>query len=248
MPDFTFPKVDGFEFLSPRAKVGKPFSTLFIAEDNDAHFALNGTYDRHFPLYSLTNILGASTNSRPSISLINRLGTETKLSGAMTPQIFKEKINRREIGRKNEIHPTLGNSGLALNRIYYREFLIPKLDPRYSLIIDKKFITNTIQNPPAQFVDIGNVPTTVFESFTKGILVKFSNKYWRCLVSTKNYPSATDNSWQQLPERQSIFTADIYGIFGSNVQYLQTYSEDRSFRPEQQDTSLVTYNVSCFYG
>ena len=248
MTDFTFPVVSGHEFLAPRNKVGKPFSTLFIADDNDAHWQLNGTYDKHFPLYALTNIIGASTNSRPSISIINRLGTETKLSGAMTPQIFKEKINRREIGRKKEIHPTLGNQGLVLNRIYYREFLIPKLDPRYSLIIDKKFITNTIQNPPAQFVDIGNVPTTVFESFTKGILVKFSNKYWRCLVSTKNYPSATDNSWQQLPDRQSIFTADIYGIFGSNVQYLQTYTEDRSFRPEQQDASLVTYNVSCFYG
>ncbi|UQS94929.1 hypothetical protein Pam2_49 [Pseudanabaena phage Pam2] len=248
MTDFTFPVVSGHEFLAPRNKVGKPFSTLFIADDNDAHWQLNGTYDKHFPLYALTNIIGASTNSRPSISIINRLGTETKLSGAMTPQIFKERINRREIGRKKEIHPTLGNQGLVLNKIYYREFLIPKFDPRYSLIIDKKFITNTIQNPPAQFVDIGNVPTTVFESFTKGILVKFSNKYWRCLVSTKNYPSATDNSWQQLPERQSIFTADIYGIFGSNVQYLQTYSEDRTFRPEQQDTSLVTYNVSCFYG
>lgn len=248
MPDYTFPKVDGHEFLSPRAKVGKPFSTLFIAEDNDKHFTLNGTYDKYFGLYVLTNIQGASTNSRPSIKIINRLGTETKLSGAMTPQIFKEKINRREIGRKKEIHPTLGNQGLVLNRIYYREFLIPKLDPRYSLIIDSKFITNTIQKPNEQFTDLGAEPSSVFEPFAKGSLVKYSGNYYRCLVPTKNYPSATDNSWQQLPERQSIFTADIYGIFGTNVQYLQTYSEDRTFRPEQQDTSLVTYNVSCFYG
>lgn len=248
MPDFTFPKIDGYEFLAPRNNVGAPFETIFAAEDNLLHQKLNGSYDKFFPLYALNNIIGSTTDYRPSILLINQLGTEKKLIGAMTPQIFKEKINRREYGRKKEVHPTLGNSNLVLNRVYYREFIIPKLDPRYSLIIDKKFITNTIQNPPAQFVDIGNVPTTVFESFTKGILVKFSNKYWRCLVSTKNYPSATDNSWQQLPERQSIFTADIYGIFGSNVQYLQTYSEDRTFRPEQQDTSLVTYNVSCFYG
>ncbi|QIW88491.1 hypothetical protein [Pseudanabaena phage PA-SR01] len=248
MTDFTFPVVSGHEFLAPRNKVGKPFSTLFIADDNDAHWQLNGTYDKHFPLYALTNIIGASTNSRPSISIINRLGTETKLSGAMTPQIFKERINRREIGRKKEIHPTLGNQGLVLNKIYYREFLIPKFDPRYSLIIDSKFITNTIQKPNEQFTDLGAEPSSVFEPFAKGSLVKYSGNYYRCLVSTKNYPSATDNSWQQLPERQSIFTADIYGIFGSNVQYLQTYSEDRTFRPEQQDTSLVVWNVSCFYG
>ena len=248
MPDYTFPKVDGHEFLSPRAKVGKPFSTLFIADDNDSHFNLNGSFDKHFPLYALTNIIGASTNSRPSISIINRLGTETRLTGAATPQIFKEKINRREIGRKSEVHPTLGNPNLALNTIYYREFLIPKFDPRFSLVVDGKFITNTIQKPDKQFTDLGAEPSSVFEPFSKGSLVKYANRYYRCLVPTKNYPSATDNSWQQLPERQSIFTADIYSIFGTNVQFLQTYTEDRTFRPEQQDTSLVTYNVSCFYG
>ena len=248
MPNFTFPRVDGHEFLSPRAKVGKPFSTLFIAENNDAHFNLNGTFDKHFPLYALTSIQGASTNSRPSISLINRLGTETRLSGSVTPQIFKEKINRREIGRKSEIHPILGNSGLALNTIYFREFLIPKFDPKYTLVVDSKFITNTIQNPSQQFTDLGASPSSVFEPFAKGSLVKYSGNYYRCLEPTKAYPSATDSNWQQLSERQSIFTADIYAIFGSNVQFLQTYSEDRTFRPEQQDTSLVTYNVSCFYG
>ena len=248
MPDFTFPKVDGHEFLSPRAKIGKPFSTLFIAENNDAHFSLNGTFDKFFPLYSLTNIGGASTSYRPTISLIAANGTERKLTGLMTPTIFKERINRREVGRKAEIHPILGNSGLVLNTIYFREFLIPKLDPKYSLIIDKKFITNTIQKPSNQFTDLGATPSSVFEPFAKGSLVKYSNKYYRCLEPTKTYPSNNNNSWQQLPERQSIFTADIYGIFGSNVQYLQTYTEDRTFRPEQQDTSLVTYNVSCFYG
>ncbi|MCA2594059.1 MAG: hypothetical protein IM526_02710 [Microcystis sp. M38BS1] len=248
MPDFTFPVVSGHSFLAPRNQVGKPFSTLFIAEDNDAHFSLNGTYDKHFPLYTLTNIVGATTSYRPSISLINRLGTETKLTGSVTPQIFKEKINRREIGRKNEIHPTLGNPNLALNRVYYREFLIPKLNPKYSLVIDNKFITNTIQKPSEQFTDLGASPSSVFEPFTKGSLVKYTNHYYRCLEPTKTYPSGNSTQWQQLPERQSIFTADIYGIFGSNVQYLQTYSEDRTFRPEQQDTSLVTYNVSCFYG
>ena len=248
MPDFTFPLVSGHEFLAPRNKVGKPFSTLFIAENNDAHFNLNGTYDKHFPLYSLTNIVGASTSYRPTISLINRLGTETRLSGAMTPTIFKERINRREVGRKNEIHPILGNSGLALNTIYFREFLIPKLDPKYSLIVDSKFVTNTIQKPADQFTDLGAEPSSVFEPFARGSLVKYSNKYYRCLEATRAYPSATDSNWQQLPERQSVFVADIYSIFGSNVQYLQTYSEDRTFRPEQQDTSLVTYNVSCFYG
>ena len=248
MPDFTFPKVDGHEFLSPRAKIGKPFSTLFIAENNDAHFSLNGTFDKFFPLYSLTNIVGASTSYRPTISLIAANGTERKLTGLMTPTIFKERINRREVGRKAEIHPILGNSGLVLNTIYFREFLIPKLDPKYSLIIDKKFITNTIQKPSNQFTDLGATPSSVFEPFAKGSLVKYSNKYYRCLEPTKTYPSNNNNSWQQLPERQSVFTADIYGIFGSNVQYLQTYTEDRNFRPEQQDTSLVTYNISCFYG
>jgi hypothetical protein len=248
MPDFTFPLVSGHEFLAPRNKVGKPFSTLFIAENNDAHFFLNGTYDKHFPLYSLTNIVGASTSYRPKISLINRLGTETQLTGSVTPQIFKEKINRREVGRKSEIHPTLGNQGLAVNRIYYREFLIPKFDPKYSLIIDKKFITNTIQKPSNQFTDLGATPSSVFEPFVKGSLVKYANAYYRCLEPTKTYPSGNNNSWQQLPERQSVFVADIYSVFGSNVQFLQTYSEDRTFRPEQQDTSLVTYNVSCFYG
>jgi hypothetical protein len=248
MPDFTFPRISGHEFLAPRNQVGKPFSTLFIADDNDSHFNLNGSFDKHFPLYALTNIIGASTNSRPSISLINRLGTETRLTGAATPQIFKEKINRREIGRKSEIHPTLGNPNLALNTIYFREFLIPKFDPKYSLIVDGKFITNTIQKPNEQFTDLGAEPSSVFEPFAKGSLVKYSGNYYRCLVPTKNYPSATDNYWQQLSERQSIFTADIYSIFGTNVQFLQTYTEDRNFRPEQQDTSLVTYNVSCFYG
>ena len=248
MPDFTFPLVSGHEFLAPRNKVGKPFSTLFIAENNDAHFVLNGTYDKHFPLYSLTNIINAPTSYRPKISLIAANGTERKLTGAMTPTIFKERINRREVGRKPQVHPILGNSGLALNTIYFREFLIPKLDPKYSLIVDSKFITNTIQKPAEQFTDLGATPSSVFEPFARGSLVKYSNKYYRCLEATKAYPSATDSNWQQLPERQSVFVADIYSIFGSNVQYLQTYSEDRTFRPEQQDTSLVTYNVSCFYG
>jgi hypothetical protein len=248
MPDFTFPKIDGYEFLSPRNRVGKPFETLFAAENNQLHENLNGTYDKFFPLYALTNVQGASSDYRPSVNFINGLGTETKLSGYLTPQIFKEKINRREFGRKNEVHPTLGNQGLILNRVYFREFLIPKFDPRYSLVVDGKFITNTIQSATNQFTDLGNMPSSVFEPFAKGSLVKYSNQYYRCLKPTKNYPSATDSDWQQLPERQSIFTADIYGIFGTDVQYLQTYTEDRTFQPEQQDTSLVTYNVSCFYG
>jgi hypothetical protein len=173
MPDFTFPVVSGHSFLAPRNQVGKPFSTLFIAEDNDAHFSLNGSFDKHFPLYALTNIINASTSYRPTISLINRLGTETRLTGSVTPQIFKEKINRREIGRKSEIHPILGNSGLALNTVYFREFLIPKFDPRYSLIVDSKFITNTIQKPTDQFADLGASPSSVFEPFAKGSLVKY---------------------------------------------------------------------------
>jgi len=248
MPDFTFPKVSGFEFLAPRNSVGVPFETIFAAEDNSFHQKINGTYDKFFPLYTLTDIVGATTNYRPSINLIGATGNETKLKGALTPTIYKEKINRREYGRKSQIHPTLGNQGLVLNRIYFREFIIPKFDPRYSLIVDSKFITNTIQKPNEQFTDLGEKPSSVFEPFAKGSLVKYANRYYRCLVPTKNYPSATDNAWQQISERQSIFTADIYGIFGSNVQYLQTYTEDRTFRPEQQDTSLVTYNVSCFYG
>jgi hypothetical protein len=166
----------------------------------------------------------------------------------MTPTIFKERINRREVGRKAEIHPTLGNSNLALNTIYFREFLIPKFDPRYSLIIDSKFITNTIQKPTEQFTDLGATPSSVFEPFAKGSLVKYANNYYRCLEPTKVYPNKDNPNWQPISELQSVFTADIYGIFGSNVQYLQTYTEDRTFRPEQQDTSLVTYNVSCFYG
>jgi hypothetical protein len=248
MPDFTFPKIDGFEFLSPRNSVGIPFETIFAAEDNSLHQKLNGTYDKFFPLYILTNIQGASTNYRPSINLISATGTEKKLTGSLTPIIYKDKINRREYGRKEQVHPTLGNKGLILNTIYYREFLIPKFDPRYTLIVDSKFITNTIQRPAEQAIDIGKATPSVLEAFPRGSLVKYSNYYWRCLKATKAYPTATDSDWQQLPERQSIFTADIYSIFGSDVQYLQTYSEDRNFRPEQQDTSLVTYNVSCFYG
>jgi hypothetical protein len=248
MTDSLFPKVDGHEFLAPRNSVGVPFETLFAAEDNSLHQKLNGSYDKYFPLYVLTNIQGSKTDYRPSINLINATGTETKLKGVMTPTIYKEKINRREVGRKNDVHPILGNKNLALNRIYYREFLIPKLDPRYSLIIDSKFITNTIQKPANQFTDIGNMPSSVFEPFTKGSLVKYSGNYWRCLEPTKAYPNSENTSWKQLPEQQSIFTADIYSIFGSNVQFLQTYTEDRTFRPEQQDTSLVVWNVSCFYG
>jgi hypothetical protein len=248
MPDFTFPVLKGHEFLSPRAKVGKPFSTIFAADNNDLFFKLNGSYDKFFPLYILTNIQGASSNYRPNINLIGATGLEKKLTGAMTPTIYKEKINRREYGRKDEIHPTLGNKNLVLNRIYYREFLIPKFDPRYTLIVDGKFITNTIQKPADQFTDIGNMPSSVFEPFAKGSLVKYSGNYWRCLEPTKAYPSSEDINWKQLPQQQSVFTADIYSIFGSNVQFLQTYTEDRIFRPEQQDTSLVTYNVSCFYG
>jgi len=248
MTDFTFPKLEGHEFLSSRNQVGKPFSTIFSAEDNDLHQKLNGSYDKHFPLYILTNIQNATSDWRPSLNLINRLGTETKLSGALTPTIFKEKINHREYGRKADVHPTLGNPNLVLNRIYYREFLIPKFDPRYTLVVDGKFITNTIQKPAEQFTDLAASPTIVFEPFAKGSLVKYSNHYWKCLEPTKAYPSGADNHWQQLSERQSIFTADIYSIFGSDVQFLQTYTEDRDFRPEQQDTSLVTYNVSCFYG
>jgi hypothetical protein len=248
MPDFTFPVVNGHTFLAPRTAVNKPFETIFAAEDFSLHDRLNGTYDKFFPLYILTNIQGASTSYRPSISLIAANGTEKKLTGAMTPTIYKEKINRREYGRKNDVHPTLGNKNLALNRIYYREFLIPKFDPRYTLIVDGKFITNTIQKPANQFTDIGNMPSSVFEPFIKGSLVKYSGNYWRCLEPTKAYPSGEDINWKQLPQEQSVFTADIYSIFGSNVQFLQTYTEDRTFRPEQQDTSLVTYNVSCFYG
>jgi hypothetical protein len=248
MPDFTFPKISGHDFLAPRNQVGKPFETLFAAEDNSFHQKINGTFDKHFPLYSLTNIVGATTSYRPKISLINRLGTETKLTGALTPQIFKERINRREVGRKKEIHPTLGNPNLALNTIYFREFLIPKFDPRFSLVVDSKFITNTIQKPADQFTDLGATPSSVFEPFAKGSLVKYANAYYRCLEPTKAYPNKDSPNWQPISELQSVFTADIYGIFGSNVQFLQTYSEDRTFRPEQQDTSLVTYNVSCFYG
>ncbi len=248
MTDFLFPKITGYEFVAPRTAVNKPFETIFAAEDFSLHDRINGTYDKHFPLYVLTNIQGASSNYRPSINLISATGLEKKLMGAMTPTIYKEKINRREYGRKNEIHPTLGNKNLVLNRIYYREFLIPKFDPRYTLIVDGKFITNTIQKPSDQFADIGNMPSSVFEPFAKGSLVKYSGNYWRCLESTKAYPSGEDTNWKQLPQEQSIFTADIYSIFGSNVQFLQTYTEDREFRPEQQDTSLVTYNVSCFYG
>ena len=248
MPDFTFPKLSGYEFLAPRQQVSFPFQTIFAADDNQLHEILNGSYDRHFPLYTLTNIKNATSDWRPSIKLISATGTEKTLKGALTPIIYKDKINRREYGRKENVHPQLGNSGLVLNRIYYREFLIPKFNPKYTLIVDGKFITNTIQKPAEQFIDIGTATPNVLEAFPRGTLVKYGKYYWRCLKATKAYPTATDSDWQQLPERQSVFTADIYSIFGSDVQYLQTYSEDRNFRPEQQDTSLVTYNVSCFYG
>lgn len=247
MPDFTFPKIEGFSFLAPRNSVGKPFETIFAAEDNALHDRLNGTYDRHFPLYALTNIQGASSDYRPSVNLIAANGTEKKLTGSITPTIFKEKINRREYGRKPEIHPTLGNQGLQLNTVYFREFLLPKFDPRYTLIVGGTFITNTIQKPSDQFTDLGATAGSSFEPFAKASLVRYKNQYWRCLEPTRAFPDDEDDNWQQLPQTQSIFTADIYSIFGSNVQFFQTYTEGRTFIPEQQDDSLVVWNVSCFY-
>jgi hypothetical protein len=127
--DSVFPKIPSLEFLSPRHSVCFPFSTTYAAEDHQLHQSLNGTYDRLFPLYALTNIQNATSTTKPKFELIDGVNSTSEVNGDVAYTIFKEKVNRREMGRQSDVHYLANN--VVLNTIYFREFISPKFSPQW---------------------------------------------------------------------------------------------------------------------
>ncbi len=260
MTDHTFPVISGLDFLAPRNLVSNPYARFYAAEDNSLHFGLNGTYDKLFPLYALTNIKGENEDTyRPKFKLVNELNAEKELRGRITPTIFKEKQNRREIGAKDNPNQLFANPNLVKNVIYSREFYMQKFTPGWTTIQTFGTIPSYVVTCPGDLptakaniaFPLGNSQlSTSAEAFNIGSIVEFKGNVWRCVEKTNAFPPEKIDelslNWTNMPERQTIFSAYIYAFVGDDLAFQDIYEENRDFVPSLQE-NLVSWNVSCYY-
>ena len=262
--------IDNYTPASPRYNV---CSEPTFVQDTDAAFSnilfdkLNGTYDKFWGLYAITD------SKKPTTFVVYPDNTETALKGDISYFQYRNDVRKRILGKYDNPNALLANSNLVQETLKYDEYKILQLNPGWCTI------QNSGTTPTLIIRCLGDtsLTKTIFSSklpaynsltpFPVGMLATVTvtlkdpiknttttvDKLYRCIVSTLNYPSDNDSSWTPLSDiRNNVFIADLFNFFGSQTSYTLTVVDNKRFFSPTEDlnldsggnSTLVSYNVS----
>ncbi|MFN3268731.1 MAG: hypothetical protein ACK416_05690, partial [Zestosphaera sp.] len=83
-----------YVYGSPRYHLYNNTTSIYKPDDFALHDRTNGTYDKLFPLFALTE------TEKPKLELITTEGETSEISGSFAPFILRQNFNQRIIGAK----------------------------------------------------------------------------------------------------------------------------------------------------
>lgn len=252
-------QVLGFTYASPRYHTTKFASSPFASDDYQEYDALNGTYDKFWPLYAVTE------SEEPKSFLVNSAGIEKEIKGDLSLFLYKDNYAPRSIGAVGYLNPTV-NTNLDKVDYSFSLWLQPELNPGWTNIQSYgsasgtfggfliRLLSNSELIKENHSIKLEKAPgdtSTVASAsnFPKGTIVEYEGKVYKCLTPTNLYPDNTSASWQSLNEVGTTFYADMY-VFnseGTTVYHTSFEDRERTFDPKRQGTDLVAWNISAWY-
>jgi hypothetical protein len=261
-----------FTFGSPRYNSIHTLPTNIIPDDNEHYNALNGTYDKFFPLYRLIE------TDEPINELINQDGVVTELKGALKTHNTSYKTFKVNYGAIKGTTEKPYNSNLEKQVVNYSNWSTIRLNPAWCVIqqIDKienntvKFIpnlliralgTNSVVNQIHALDLDADKKNTITEwksaDFPAGLIVKYKDNSWRCLRATRKLPPdklpkipLPDSDWLYLNYNDSVFNADVFVISeaGDSSFLKEVKDTKRIFHPlrDNKNNDLVCWNLAYY--
>ena len=250
-----------YVYGSPRYHLYNNTTSLYKPEDFALYDRTNGTYDKLFPLFALTE------TEKPTLELIASDGTPSEIQGSFAPFILRQNFDQRVIGAKFpedylantnldqktsqlvELSSIKLNTGLTSIQIEGRPLYLKRMLPTPAVI--KEFLAHKLTTERGEVSD---------EPFPKGyICYREDNErtLWMCLVPTTEFPpfSSRDESenWVNISEPFSnVFKGDVFMIGGNGIEYLIDVADTRRrWNPlidiQTDPDSLVAWNMDYYH-
>lgn len=246
-----------YQFSSPRYNSVRSFESILIPENYHTHDSINGSYDKLFPCYSLTE------SDKPKTQLVLQDNQTIDLVGSFQLKEVRKNIKTKYIGKK--INPDKPyNNNLDRKEVLYNLYEGMKLNTGWSVIQTRT--KNNYKEPLFLVRCLGdtNAITAIFaipldETINKfdleveiGTIVSYKSNIWRCIAKTKEYPPKTPvlttNYWK-LYRTDNVFNADVFTLSRVGSNYLiKVTDQKRSFLPQKQkDDTLVVWNLAYYH-
>ena len=262
-----------YVFGSPRYNAATTFPTILIPEDYAYYTGLNGTYDKYFPLYRLTE------SSEPTVELVRSDANSSTLKGDLSMRVNNYRTFTATYGAIKGKKEQPFNSSLEKQTVSYSYWAHTRLNSAWCVIQNKKDNSNpqNIEHIPQLLVRVlgnnavlSNVHAVDLDSiqskdtwksseFPIGIIVKYKDNVWRCKrPNRQNPPSAalssgqTNLDWEYMNFDDSVFNADLFALTpdGNSAYMFDVKDTKRRFNPilDNKDDDLVCWNVAYYHG
>ena len=249
---------------SPRYHAFINYDTVFLPDDYLSYDSLNGTADKYFPLYTITE------TDEPVIEEVKSNGIVSE-SNTLGLYRLRSNLLKRDVGRKRDPQPPY-NSNLELKVVSYVELESLSFNPGWSTLqtVDIQTVNGPIQEANILVRVLGNrgvvediyavdLDTQPYEELREsvdtiptGVIYKLNDNLWECIKPTKSLPpedKSESDEWA-LIEYSNVFNADVYSYAEGRVSKIYTVVEDsRDFDPIRDGgESLVCWNLSYYEG
>ena len=256
-------KLSNFNWGSPRYHACANYETVHMPDNYLAYDDLNGTADKYFPLYTITD------SDRPAIEEVNSAGV-AKASKNLKLYVLRSNLLKRDVGMKREPQAPY-NSNMQLKTVSYVELESLALNPGWCTLQTQT--SETIDGPAEvgailvrvlgnsevvediYAVDLDTSPYSEIrqsvDTIPAGVIYKLNSTLWECVKDTKELPpedkEEASSDWAII-ETDTVFNADVYMYTAGNIEKVYTATEDdRKFNPvEDGGDTLVCWNLSYF--
>lgn len=260
-------------FGSPRYNAAATFPTIMIPEDYAYYTGLNGTYDKYFPLYRLTE------TSEPTVELVSANADSFKIKGDLSIRVNNYKASTAEYGaiKGNAERPF--NSNLEKQSVSYSYWAHTRLNAAWCVIQNKQDTSNplnieyipqllvrTLGNnavlSDVHAIDLDSLKagdTWKSSEFPRGMIVKYKNNIWRCKRPNRQNPPSkalssgqTNEDWEYMNLNDNVFNADLFALTpdGTSAYIFEVKDTKRRFNPilANKDDDLVCWNLAYYHG
>lgn len=245
-------------YSSPRYHTYTTAYSWFEEDDYPEYDAVNGTYDKYWPLY------GIHENAAPKLQLILPDNSEVPIKGDLGIYQLQSNYTRTTFGDTGYVH-FLKNNNLDQKQVDFNLYFNIKLTPGWSTLQ----LLSTESAAAGFCIRANGSATTMLENhsftvpdelenntsfeFPAGTILKFKGLAYRCLKTTSQYPTekTTNELWEYL-EDKNVFDADVFSIYSTGyTKYIKNVKDpERNFEPEIEIknplSTLVGWNLSYY--